>query len=105
RTVSLGAAASAAWYVPLCLLGATGAFSRALMVWVMATTEPARADGLSATAGRPSGDTTLAAMVAGLVLGGGLLIIASGLMAAILAMAGGFLVAMAVRAGARRQIG
>ena len=52
-----------------------------------------------------TGDTTLAAMVAGLVLGGGLLIIASGLMAAILAMAGGFLTAMAVRTGARRQIG
>jgi adenosylcobinamide-GDP ribazoletransferase len=105
RTVSLGAAAGAAWYVPLCLLAATGAFSRALMVWLMATTETARADGLSATAGRPSGDATLAAMVAGLVLGGVLLMIASGVLAAILALAGGFLAAMAVRAGARRQIG
>lgn len=87
------------------LLAAAAAFSRALMVDLMWATRPARMDGLSVAAGRPSRTTTLTALsIGGLgagVAGSYVLAPAAGIVALI---AGGIALAM-VRAAAMRKIG
>ncbi|CAN5442344.1 adenosylcobinamide-GDP ribazoletransferase [soil metagenome] len=84
---------------------ASAILSRTAMVWLMHTLPPARTDGLSAAAGRPSSDTVLAALILGGVLAGLLLLIAGGMMTAAFAIAACALAALAVRALAQQQIG
>jgi adenosylcobinamide-GDP ribazoletransferase len=87
------------------LVASAAAFSRALMVDLMWATRPARRDGLSVLAGRPSRNTTLLALaIGGLgagVAGGSVLSPAAGVLALV---AGGVALAM-VRAIAMRKIG
>jgi adenosylcobinamide-GDP ribazoletransferase len=93
---------------PLAVLGlmaGAGAFSRSLMVDLLWATRPARSDGLSVMAGRPSRNTTLLALAIGGIgaaaAGGFLLAPAAG---AISLVAAGIAMAM-VRALAMRKIG
>jgi len=89
----------------IALLAAAAAFSRALMVDLLWATRPARSDGLSVMAGRPSRNTTLIALAIGGigagVAGALILVPAAGLGALV---AGGVAVAL-VRALAMRKIG
>lgn len=87
------------------LVAAAAAFSRALMVDLMWATRPARFDGLSVMAGRPSRNTTLLALALGGIGAGAaagyVLAPAAGVVALI---AGGVAVAI-TRAAAMRKIG
>lgn len=86
------------------LCAAAGAFSRAMMVDLMWASRPARADGLSAHAGRPSRRTTLV----GILFGGGLTLAAGFLLspeAGVLALAAGTACAALLRLMAMRLIG
>ena len=89
----------------ICLLAGASAFSRALMVDLLWATRPARSDGLSVMAGRPSRNTTLEALALGGILAGaaGALVLAPAA-AAISLVAGGVALAM-VRALAMSKIG
>lgn len=87
------------------LLASAAAFSRALMVDFMWATKPARRDGLSVAAGRPSRNTTLLALAIGGFLAG---IAASYVLtpiASIAAMAGAGMTLAIVRALSVRKIG
>lgn len=87
------------------LMAGAAAFSRALMVDLLWATRPARSDGLSVMAGRPSRNTTLAALAIGGIgaglAGGYMLSAAAGIVALV---AGGMAMAM-VRELAMRKIG
>ena len=85
-------------------LAAAGAFSRAMMVDVLWASRPARGDGLSVYAGRPSRNTTLMAIIMGamLTLVGGFLISPE---AGVLALAAGTAAAGLLRLLATRLIG
>lgn len=89
----------------IALMAGAGAFSRALMVDLLWATRPARSDGLSVMAGRPSRNTTLIALaIGGLgagLAGGVLLSAAAGVLALV---AAGIAMAM-VRELAMRKIG
>ena len=89
----------------IALMAGAAAFSRALMVDLLWATRPARSDGLSVMVGRPSRNTTLAALAIGGVgagaAGGLLLSPASGVLALV---AAGIAMAM-VRELAMRKIG
>ncbi len=86
-------------------LPARAHFSRALIVWLMGTTSPARPDGLSASAGQPNPNTVLSALLAGGIGGGVLLVIASGFIVALLSLLAGLVAAAAIRMATNRQIG
>jgi adenosylcobinamide-GDP ribazoletransferase len=89
----------------IALLAASGGASRAAIVWLMATTRPARADGLAATAGQPSRFITNHALIGGMA-GAALLIgLVASILAAIVALAAGGLVAWLVRRRAMRLFG
>lgn len=87
------------------LMAGAAAFSRALMVDLLWATRPARSDGLSVLAGRPSRNTTLAALCIGGfgagIAGSYILSLATGIVAL---LAAGLAMAM-VRALAMRKIG
>jgi adenosylcobinamide-GDP ribazoletransferase len=93
------------WFAVLAILAATSAFSRSLMVWIMAATPPARREGLSATAGTPSSDTVRDSLLIGAIPAALLLFAAAGLAAAVLVLAAGFGAAALIRALAVRRIG
>lgn len=89
----------------IALIAGAGAFSRSLMVDLLWATRPARGDGLSVMAGRPSRNTTLLALGLGGVMAG----VAGGLVlapaaGALALIAGGIAVAV-VRAIAMKKIG
>jgi adenosylcobinamide-GDP ribazoletransferase len=87
------------------LLASAGAFSRALIVDLMWATRPARSEGLSVMAGRPSRNTTLLALGIG-GLGAGIAasyVLAPG--AGILALIAGGVALALVRSLAMRKIG
>jgi adenosylcobinamide-GDP ribazoletransferase len=86
-------------------LAAIGAFSRALMVWLMRTSLPARGDGLAASAGRPSQASMMYALSLGSISTLLAFWIALGLSAGIIALAMGFALAMVIRSLANWQIG
>jgi adenosylcobinamide-GDP ribazoletransferase len=87
------------------LLAASGAFSRALIVWLMASTPPARRDGLAHGAGQPSDFTARTALLVGGVTGLVLLLPSVGLVPALAIMGAGALTAGLVRFLAMRQVG
>jgi adenosylcobinamide-GDP ribazoletransferase len=89
----------------LVLMAGAAAFSRALMVDLLWATRPARSNGLSVMAGRPSRNTTLAALaIGGLGAGAGGSLTLSPEAGVLGLVAGGLALAM-VRALAMRKIG
>ncbi|MGE0005279.1 MAG: adenosylcobinamide-GDP ribazoletransferase [Parvibaculaceae bacterium] len=99
------ASLAAAPVAAVALLAASGAFSRALIVWLMASTPPARRDGLAHGAGQPSDFTARTALLIGGVTGLVLLLPGVGLVPALAIMGAGALTAGLVRFLAMRQIG
>jgi adenosylcobinamide-GDP ribazoletransferase len=79
--------------------------SRHAMIALMATTEPARDEGMAVAAGRPSPDSMRTSLILALLIGVPGLWLAGGIMG--LVLAGGFalLAFLAVRGAARRFIG
>jgi adenosylcobinamide-GDP ribazoletransferase len=88
----------------IALLAASGAFSRALIVWLMASTPPARSDGLAHGVGQPSDFTARSALLAGGIIAVLLLLLTWGLVPALVIMVVGALVAGLIRFLTLRQI-
>jgi len=92
-------------YGTIVLVACAAAFSRSLMVDLLWATRPARADGLSVMAGRPSRNTTLAALaLGGLFAAAGASLVLAPAAAAVALAAAGVSLAM-VRGLAMRKIG
>jgi adenosylcobinamide-GDP ribazoletransferase len=89
----------------IALLAVVGALSRAMMVWLMRTSLPARSDGLAAMAGRPSQAAAVYALALGVAPAMVVLWLAFGLLAGIIVLAVGFAASAGVRNLANRQIG
>lgn len=91
-------------YIVIMLLAASGAFSRAMVVDMMWATKSARSDGLSASAGRPSRNSALIAILTSgiFTLYAGAFVFAD---AGILALAAASLLTAVVRRTAIRSIG
>jgi adenosylcobinamide-GDP ribazoletransferase len=87
------------------LLAASGALSRALIVWLMASTPPARNDGLAHGVGQPSDFTARNALLLGSIIAILLLLVTVGLVPALVILVAGALAAGLVRFLALRQIG
>ncbi|MGE3871381.1 MAG: adenosylcobinamide-GDP ribazoletransferase [Parvibaculaceae bacterium] len=87
------------------LLAASGALSRALIVWLMASTPPARSDGLAHGAGQPADFTARTALLAGSILAALFLLPTLGLVPALAIAGAGALTAGLVRFLALRQVG
>jgi adenosylcobinamide-GDP ribazoletransferase len=87
------------------LLAATGALSRASIVWFMASTPPARRDGVAHAAGQPSDFTARSALISGGVIALILLLLTQGLIPTLLIIGAGALVAALFRSLSQRQIG
>lgn len=92
------------WQSILLLISAA-AFSRALMVDLLWATRPARRDGLSVMAGRPSRNTTLLALGLGGILAGVAASYVISATASLAAIAAGAAALAVVRALAMRKIG
>lgn len=105
KAACLGALAHGPAAGVIALLAASGAFSRALIVWLMATTPPARSDGLAHGVGQPSDSTARYALLAGGVIAVLLLLVTRGLVPTLAIMGTGVLAAALVRFLAMRQIG
>lgn len=105
KAACLAGLAQGRWIDVIALLAATGAFSRALIVWLMASTPPARTDGLAYDVGQPSDFTARNA----LLVGGGiallLILFTAGLIPALVVLAAGAVMAGLFRFLALRQIG
>jgi adenosylcobinamide-GDP ribazoletransferase len=104
RVFALEALLSTSLFTLLTAVGATHAFSRAMMVDLLWATPPARSDGLSVMAGTPSRNVTLFAAVIGLActLGCGYF---AGAEAAVIALGAGLAATAAIRWLAMRLIG
>jgi adenosylcobinamide-GDP ribazoletransferase len=105
KSASLAAFATGSWYAAAALLAGTGAFSRALIVWLMGSLPPARPDGLSAAAGQPTANAAQTALLIGGIGGGLMLAIAGGIVMALISLAAGWAAAGVVRMIAQRRIG
>jgi adenosylcobinamide-GDP ribazoletransferase len=105
KAACLAALAQAHWLHLVALLAASGALSRALIVWLMASTPPARSDGVAHGAGQPSDFTARSALLAGGILALALILITQGLIPALVVTGAGAMAAGAVRFLAMRQIG
>ena len=89
----------------IALVAGAAAFSRAMMVDLLWATRPARSDGLSVMAGRPSRNTTLVALaLGGIAAGGAATLVLAPAAAAVSLIAAGVALAM-VRALAMAKIG
>ncbi|MBL8893852.1 MAG: adenosylcobinamide-GDP ribazoletransferase, partial [Rhizobiales bacterium] len=89
----------------LLVLAATGATSRAAIVWLMARTPSARSDGLSASTGQPDSETLKWTLVIGLAIAFLLLLWSVGFVDTIFALLAGTAATLAVQRLALRQIG
>lgn len=105
KAACLGALAQGPATAVIALLAASGAFSRALIVWLMASTPPARSDGLAQSVGQPSDFTSRNALLVGGVITILLLLLTRGVVPAVATMVIGTLVAVLVRSVAMRQVG
>jgi adenosylcobinamide-GDP ribazoletransferase len=105
KAAALAALAHGPWFLPVAILAGSGAFSRALIVWFMASTPPARSDGLAYQAGQPSDFTARRALVAGGVIAFALILWASGFISALIVVAAGGALAWALRRLALAQVG
>lgn len=105
KAACLGALAQGPATALIALLAASGAFSRALMVWLMASTPPARSDGLAHGAGQPSDFTSRTALLVGCIIAALLILPTLGLVPALVIIGLGALIAGLTRRLAMRQIG
>lgn len=105
KAACLAALAQDPWLHLMALLAATGAFSRALTVWLMASTPPARSDGVAHAAGQPSDFTARTALLIGGLLALLLLLFSYGLIPALVVGGVGVAAAGAMRHLAMRQVG
>jgi adenosylcobinamide-GDP ribazoletransferase len=105
KAACLGALAQGPATAVIALLAASGAFSRALIVWLMASTPPARSDGLAQSVGQPSDFTSRNTLLVGGVITILLLLLTRGVVPAVATMVIGALVAVLVRSVAMRQVG
>lgn len=105
KAASLAALAQGPAFETVALLAAAGALSRATIVWFMASTPPARRDGVAYTAGQPSDFTARSAVVSGGVIALILLVASQGLVPALLIIGAGVLVGALFRLLSLRQIG
>lgn len=105
KAASLAAIADGPWLHAVALLAGSGAFSRALIVWLMASTPPARSDGVAHSAGQPSDFTARTALLTGGVLVLVLIMVTGGLVPALVVAGVGAAAAGAFRSLAMRQIG
>ena len=90
KAACLAALAQDSWLHLVALLAATGALSRALMVWLMASTPPARSDGVAHAAGQPSDFTARSAVLIGGLIAFMLLLFSYGLIPALVVGAPGW---------------
>ncbi|MFZ5672207.1 MAG: adenosylcobinamide-GDP ribazoletransferase [Pseudomonadota bacterium] len=102
---ALAALAGAPALHGVALLAASGAASRAAVVWFMASTPPARSDGVAQAAGQPSDFTARSALISGGVIALFLLLLTLGLVPALLIIGAGALAASLFRLVSLRQIG
>jgi adenosylcobinamide-GDP ribazoletransferase len=105
KIAAIAAITSALGWASILVLAATGAVSRAAIVWLMAMTPPARTDGLSASAGRPDDASlfwafALAALLAVVFLGTTI-----GFFDALFALLAAAAVALALQRLAMRMVG
>ena len=105
KAASLAALAHGPWLHIVALLAASGALSRALVVWLMATTPPARSDGVAHSAGQPSDFTARSALLTGGIIALALIMVTGGLVPALVVVGAGAAAAGALRFLAMRQIG
>jgi adenosylcobinamide-GDP ribazoletransferase len=105
KAAALAAVAHGPAFAAIALLAASGAFSRALIVWLMASTPPARSDGLARGVGQPSDFTARIALLAGGLIALVLMLATRGLVPTLVILGAGGLVAGLFRALAMRQIG
>jgi adenosylcobinamide-GDP ribazoletransferase len=105
RAACLADITASAWWVPICVMAAAGALSRALAVWLLATTDAARSDGLSSGVGRPASDVLLPALLIGVIIAGLLAYLAAGFFGALAIVLAGGAMAVIIRALAVQQIG
>lgn len=105
KVAAIAAIVPAMGWCTVFVLAATGAASRAAIVWLMARTPPARSDGLSASAGQPDGETLKWTLGVGLVIAFLLLLWSVGFVDAIFALLAGTAATLAVQRLALRQIG
>jgi adenosylcobinamide-GDP ribazoletransferase len=105
KAACLGSLAHGPAAAVIALLAASGAFSRALIVWLMASTPPARSDGLANSVGQPSDFTARSALIAGGIIAILLLLMTRGLVPALVIVAIGAVAAGLIRFLAMRQVG
>lgn len=105
KAASLAAVAHGPTLHIVALLAATGAMSRAIIVWFMASTPPARRDGVAHAAGQPSDFTSRSALLSGGVIAFVLLLVSQGLVPALLIVGAGVAAAGLFRFLSQRQIG
>jgi adenosylcobinamide-GDP ribazoletransferase len=103
RAACLADLTATAW-LPICSMAAAGALSRSLAVWLLASTDPARGDGVSASAGRPESGVLSAALIAGAILAAVFLFLAVGVLGSLIIMLAGAAAAVIIRLLALWQI-
>jgi adenosylcobinamide-GDP ribazoletransferase len=105
KAACLSALTNEPWLHTLALLAGSGAFSRAVIVWLMASTPPARSDGVAHAAGQPSDFTARGAVLMGGFLAFVLILVTDGLVPAIVVVGAGAVVTVAFRSLAMHEVG
>jgi adenosylcobinamide-GDP ribazoletransferase len=105
RATCLADIAIAGWLVPICIMTGAAALSRAGAVWLLASTDAARRDGVAASAGRPGADTPFLALAMGVIAAAVLFYIVTGFFGALCIILAGAAAAFIIRTLAIRQIG
>lgn len=105
KAAGLAALADGPLLHAMAVLAATGALSRAAIVWFMASTPPARRDGVAYAAGQPSDFTARSALLTGGLIALVLLLASQGLVPALVILGAGAATAGLFRRLSLRQIG
>ncbi len=105
RAACLADITISAWWLPICVMAAAGALSRALAVWLLASTDAARSDGVSSGVGRPASDALIPALLIGVILAAVLSYCAAGFLGALVIVLAGGAMSVIIRALAVQQIG
>ena len=105
RAACLADIAAAGWWLPICIMTGAAALSRAEAVWLLASTDAARRDGVASTIGRPSSDILIPALAIGVIVAAVLSYVAAGFFGALCIILAGAAAALIVRILAVRQIG
>jgi adenosylcobinamide-GDP ribazoletransferase len=105
RAACLADIAAAGLWVPICIMTGAAALSRAGAVWLLASTDAARRDGVASTIGRPGTDILIPALAIGVTAAAVLSYLAAGFFGALCIILAGASAALIIRALAIRQIG